>query len=191
MAQNTPDFIHTGLPEWLTPPKTHVGPPYTEHQLEYILANLSEGRTYASLRREDPTLPTYGELLRWLRKHPELLKEYYESHENGTESLIEIGQGLIEGYEPDGSPCMDDVPMLKLRIDFIKWVAASRNAKRYGEKKQIDVTQKVDLSDALRIAEERAQRHRQRLTQGVTIDVTPDVFEELDPLDTIDTLDED
>ena len=163
-----PDFIHTGLPEWMLPPKTHVGPPYTEHQLEFIMDGLSEGRSYASMRRMDPTLPTYGELLRYLRKNPELLSEYYGAHENGTEALTDIAADLLEGYEPDGSPCMDDVPRLKLRIDYIKWLAASRNSKRYGEKRQIDVTQKLDLSDALKQAEQRA--HSYRLSRGVTVD---------------------
>ena len=162
------DFVYTGLPEWLMPPKTHQGPPYTEHQIEHILNRLGDGVSYASLRREDPTLPSYRELLKFLRKNQHLYNEYLEAQQDGSEALVDMGLDLINGVESDGSPCMDDVPRLQARLGMIKWVAGARYAKRYGEKRQIDVNNKIDLTDALRLADERAQQHR--IARGVTIE---------------------
>jgi len=166
--EKAPEFIHTGLPEWMVPPKTHEGPPYTEHHLEFIFEKLSEGNTYASLQRDYPELPTRRELMKFLRKNQHLYEEYLESQRDGSETLVDMAQDLSNGVEPDGSPCMDDVPRLRERIGMIKWIAAARHTERYGEKRQIDVNSKVDLTDALRMADERAKQHR--LSRGVTID---------------------
>ena len=103
-----------------------------------------------------------------LRRDPALLNRYYEAQEDGSEALVDIGTDLINGVEPDGSPCMDEVPRLQARLHWIKWVAGARYNKRYGEKKQLEVNNKVDLTDALKAAEQRAQQ--MRLSRGTVIE---------------------
>jgi len=106
--------------------------------------------------------------LKFLRKNQHLYNEYFEAQQDGSEALVDMGLDLVNGVEPDGSPCMDDVPRLQARLGMIKWVAGARYSKRYGEKRQIDVNSKIDLTDALKLADERAQQHR--LARGVTIE---------------------
>lgn len=153
-------FIETGLPEWLCPPKKHVGPPYADHQIVKVLDHLSNGRSYASLVREDPTLPTYRELFKYLRQNPKLLDEYYEAQTVGTEALVDLGLDLMRGIAEDGTPSMDDVSRVREQLSYIKWVAGARNSKRYGEKRQVSIETKIDLSDAMKDAEKRVLSRR-------------------------------
>ena len=59
------------------------------------------------------------------------------------------------GYDKDGTPSMDDIQRIREEVSYIKWVAGKRASQRYGEKKQIDITAKLDLSDAISDAEMR------------------------------------
>lgn len=158
MAQIEKDFIMTGLPEWMVPPKQHHGPPYTDHQLEAIFAWLAEGNSYASLKRKDPTMPKHGELMRFLHKNPPLLEEYYSAQAAGMEPLTDAGLERAQGLDRDGTPSMDDINRIREEVSYIKWVAGKRASNRYGEKKQIDITTRLDLSGAMSDAEKRIER---------------------------------
>ena len=157
MAQIEKDFIMTDLPEWLVP-KQHHGPPYTNHQLEDIFAWLAEGNTYASLKRKDPTMPNHGELMRFLHKNQTLLDEYYSAQAAGMEPLTDAGLERARGFDSDGTPSIDDINRIREEVSYIKWVAGKRASNRYGEKKQIDITTKLDLSGAMNDAQKRIER---------------------------------
>lgn len=167
--ESTDEFVHTDLPEWLLPEKIHTGPPYTEHTLEKIFQWCASGRPLSILLREDPTMPEMGELMRFLHKNPKLLNDYYDAQQAGTESITDRVHYRSMGYDEDGSPTMDDPARIKLEVDNLKWLAGSRNAKRYGEKKQVDITNKVDISEALQAADQRRLAY-QRPERTLTID---------------------
>jgi hypothetical protein len=151
----TDDFIMTGMPTWLIPPKTHVGPPYTEAQLEKVFEWLSEGKTLTSLYRSDPAMPSPGELMRYLHKHPRLLDDYFRARSIGMELLNDETRDTLNGEINE----MEDLDRTRERIKHSRWLAAVYNPQRYGEKRQIDITNKLDISEALAAAEARRQEH--------------------------------
>lgn len=143
----------TGLPGWLIPPKTHVGPPYTEQQLEKIFNWLSKGRTLTSLVRANPEMPDPGELMRFLHQNPPLLDQYHKARAIGVDLTMDETMDHLN----DDADSPEDLERTKQRIGHTRWLASMYNPKRYGERKQIDINNKVDISAALQIAEERVK----------------------------------
>lgn len=159
MAEKSPTFIHTGLPEWMLPKKRHQGPPYTEHVLVKIFEWIADGKTYAALLREDSTMPSHGEFYRHLQKNPNLMKEYHKAQEAGIEVATDLGMERSQGLDRDGLPTLTDPQIIREEVGYVKWLASKRSPDRYGDKKQIDVNTKIDLTGAMEDAERRRLAH--------------------------------
>jgi len=93
-----------------------------------------------------------------LHKNPPLLEEYYSAQAAGMEPLTDAGLERAQGLDRDGTPSMDDINRIREEVSYIKWVAGKRASNRYGEKKQIDITTRLDLSGAMSDAEKRIER---------------------------------
>jgi len=153
-------IAETNVPHWLQPPQLHrplaTDSQYTEWTWEHILERISCGETLASICR-DENMPDEGRFRRWVFADPQRKQRYYDARLIGADK-IEDSMLAIADAEDDP---MEDVQRSKLRIDSRKWLLGVWNRKRYAETKQIDVTHNVDISDAMREAEERVLARQQ------------------------------
>jgi len=152
----------TGVPHWLQPPKKDGGEFYTEWVWEHALERCTAGETLTSICR-DAHMPDIERFRRWIFADPQRKARYYEAREAGAEKIEDEMLDIADG---EG---MEDVQRSTLRINTRKWLLGVWNRKRYGESKQIDVNHTVDITDAMRAAEERAAMlHNDRM--GVVIE---------------------
>ena len=91
------------------------------------------------------------------RQNVPLFSNKYEiARIEGMESLADGLLTIVDRY--------DDVQAARLQSDNTKWLLSKRNAKKYGDRLDVNVSQTVDISGALNEALNRA-----------AIDITPDI----------------
>ena len=164
-------FIDSGIPYDQQPPKIHEGPPYDVACVDYILEMLSGGVSLSSILRDDPALPRMGELMGFLRRNTEWWEKYLDARAAQAEVFREK---MEEAADPTGDS-ISDVQRDRLKVDTYKWLMSVSNRDLYGDKKQIDVNQKLDLSAAMQAAEKRVET----MQRGVTLEgVLEDEFED-------------
>jgi hypothetical protein len=171
-------FIDSGIPYEQQPVKIHEGPPYDVASVEYILELVSGGLKLSSILEDDPSLPRMGELMGFLRRNPEWWDKYLDARAAQAEVFREKIQEAID----PGDDSISDVQRDRLKFDGYKWLAAVSNRDLYGDKKQIDVNQKLDLSAAMQAAEKRVET----MQRGVTLEGVLDDEHDDEPQD--DTL---
>lgn len=100
-------------------------PLYTKELGDKICFKIMEG---ISVHRicQDESMPCPATLYKWLRTEPEFLENYREAKENQADLFVEQ---LLE--IPDTE---EDVQRAKLKVDVRKWAASRFNAKKYGDR---------------------------------------------------------
>lgn len=149
----------TGTPAWLQPPKTDTSDFYNEWTWEEILRRVSEGHSIASLCREPEMPQNAGKLLRWIMNDVDRKDLYYKAQAIGTEMLTDKMMSIADAEDDP----MEDVQRSTLRVNTHKWVISARNRDRFGDKKQIEQTVTVNISDAMENAQKRVADLRQPL----------------------------
>lgn len=148
-------FIKTGVPAWMQPHKLDRYPLYTEYTWDLILTRLSAGDP-VTIICEDPTMPEYGRLLRFIH-HPdnsEYLEQYRHAQKIASESInAKLQSELMSGVDANGFPL--DMDMLRERIRHGRFLMAAWNRDVYGEKKQVETTVTVDIGEAMQQAQMR------------------------------------
>ncbi len=147
-------ITQTGVPYWLQPEKRDSAPFYTERVWEDILDGIAAGQTLTSLCNK-PNTPEYNQMLKWVHSDPNRKERYYLAREIGAEKIEDGMLNIADGKDANGEPTMDDVQRSTLRISTRKWLLGVWNRKRYGETKQVDVKVEVDISEAMKLANER------------------------------------
>lgn len=160
-------FIDSGIPYHLQPKKIHEGPPYDVACIPYILDRIVEGHTLASILRDDPALPRMNEFIQYVRSDPKLYQQYLEAKEARAEVYTDKMVAAAEGVNEKGEEVMEDVQRSRLKVDTYKWLAGVSNRQLYGEKKQIDVNTRLDLSEAMEMAERRLA---EKVIEGEVVD---------------------
>ena len=97
----------------------------------------------------NPHWPDRSNIFIWRRRHEEFRDKYTKAKEDQTEVSVEYMQELMNEphkYQDLETGLMKlDVPMLRLKMDAIKWQAAKLKPKKYGETKvQEQVNTEVD-----------------------------------------------
>lgn len=163
-------FVDSGIPLEHQPPKTFEGPPYDVAIVNWLLDRLADGYTISEVLADDPTLPRYGEVISYIRHRPELWERYQDAKMTKAELFPEVAQLASQGRDKYGNETMEDVQSRRLAVDTSLKLAGLFNRDLYGERKQIDVTQKIDLRVAMKQAEERlAQRRAEKIIEGEVI----------------------
>ena len=103
----------------------------------------------------DPRAPSYARFISWVYKDEARRARYDEAQLAGAEV---IKQQMLMIADADDS--LEDVNRSTLRINTRKWMLGVMDKKRFGDTKQIDQTVTINLSDAMREAQERLDRAR-------------------------------
>lgn len=159
----SPQFIETGVPHWLQPPKRDTSPVYTEYTWETALHRLSGGETLTSICR-DAHMPDYGPFLRWIHSDENRKARYREAQALATEAMADRSIARAEGFDSEGNELLEDVQRTKLVLDQMRFIMRAWNPDRYAEKKQTDVNVTVDLTVAMEKANERVLSSRKPMT---------------------------
>jgi hypothetical protein len=178
-------FIDSGIPLHLQPPKIHEGPPYDVALIHYMIEQIAEGGMLATMLADDPTLPRRNEFMQYISKRPDLKEAYENAREISGHANMEFSVLAAEGRDKEGSEVMETEQRSKVRSDAYRWAASVLNRKDYGDRKQIDVNQTLDLSDAMRMAEERVARQRERVIRGEVVQELIEVLDDVDDSDDV------
>lgn len=127
-----------------------------------IFERIAGGEPMAAICR-DEDMPSYPWVTAQIRAHTELQRQYTAALEDRADFLAWQIEMLADSPMPqgmDGASKSAWVQHLRVKLDARKWLAAKMAPKRYGEKLEIDNTVRVDLAEAMRLAQERVDRFR-------------------------------
>lgn len=130
------------------------------HAFETILSMLSRGMTLKKAFRERFPGANYELMMRWIMRDAERKRLYYDAQEIGAETTFSELIERADGTDPEHS--METVDRARLAIDTRKYVIERQNRKRFGDVKQIEMNQNINLRGALEEA-------RGRLIEGEVI----------------------
>jgi hypothetical protein len=122
------DFLKNGRPTL-----------YNEKIADEICAAIaSSEKGLYHLVQQYPHWPQRQQIFVWLQKHPEFADKYYKAKENQAEVITDYMQSLVDEthktVDVNGNVKID-VPLLKLKIDSLRWHASKLKPKRFGEAK--------------------------------------------------------
>ena len=122
---------------------------YSEQLSDEICTRLAEGEPFSTICRDDH-MPHFSTIWRWERAHPEFKAQTQMALEHGTHFLASDCLRIADDTEMD-------VPNRKLMVDTRLRLIGKWNARRYGERMQVDQTTRIEdhskeeLQEALRM----------------------------------------
>ena len=130
-----------------------------------VLEHIASGQPLTAFVESRPLPFDYQRCLSWIMRDETRKLRYYEAQETGAEIVSHQILGIA-----DADDSIEDVARSTLRINSRKWLMGVWSRKRFGEIKQIDQNVTIDLSAAMREAQERLDSAR-------TVDVLGRVVE--------------
>ena len=114
-------------------------------QQDCLLAGLAAGQSLRSLcaKKQMPPLLT---VLDWLGQDKAFADAFARSREAWAEALFDLLDEV--SAQAAASTSAVEVSGLRLKSDNIKWKLARMNPRKYGERQQLDVSAKVELTQA-------------------------------------------
>ena len=83
--------------------------------------------------------PARSKILLWLRLYPDFRDNYYKAKEDQCEAIVEYMHETMneehKSVDEDSGEVTIDVPLLKLKIDYLKWQAGKLKCKKFGDLK--------------------------------------------------------
>ena len=103
---------------------------YDPKVADQICHGIAEGHSLVSILKEDPELPTYTTIMKWLKDFPEFAENYARAREDqadhDADKIGDIAKRVVKGeLEPNAA---------RVAIDAYKWAAGKRKPKVYGDK---------------------------------------------------------
>jgi hypothetical protein len=155
-AQANPS-IATPLPEWLTgapvtdptPPKQSTSALHEQFDrlFEHLIDQITIGRSLASILENDARGIYVAEFLRYVKRSPEKASRLREAQEIHSEVRFSKIQDIAENAL--------DSRMADSQIAAIGKQASAYDRKRFGDVKQVEITQNISILDAMAKARER------------------------------------
>lgn len=100
---------------------------FNEASWQLVLDMIEDGFTIEEIN-DNPDLPSWSTIRRWIRSSPEREDQYKASRDLSADMLESQLMGLVR-YVTD----KDDVPAAKLQADTLKWIIP-RRSRRYMDK---------------------------------------------------------
>lgn len=114
---------------------------YTTETAEAICKRLEEGETIKAICASDG-MPDWETVRRWLRNREDFRAQYARAREISAEALeMEIIEVSRKAFDKDSAAAA------RVQVDALKWIAAKRAPKVYGDK--LDVSHSLDLTSHL------------------------------------------
>jgi len=144
------------LPAWLAP-----RPEFSRDDLGGLLGYLRNGKSLTAFCRDRSIDP--GTLRRWIHDDIERLNLYRDAQSLGAE-LIE--DQLLDISDGTDSQIPNDIQRDALRVKTRQYLLEVWNRDRYGNKARVEVGVTVDITGAMREAQQRVERLRGRTFEG-------------------------
>ena len=112
----------------------------------------------------NPHWPMRSTIFLWRRKHKEFSDLYTKAKEDQTEVSVEYMQELMnephkyEDYETGRMKV--DVPMMRLKMDAIKWQAAKLKPRKYGDNNKEEIVNNDIHEDAMKRKQEMEEKYK-------------------------------
>lgn len=100
---------------------------YTREIGEAVCARLEAGETLTAIGR-DPAMPSYGVILRWVKRFPEFQEMYVAARAVQCDYLFDEARDVALWAT------RADVPVARLQFDVIRWQTARLAPKKYLER---------------------------------------------------------
>lgn len=113
-----------------------------------LLLRSAEGESVFTISHDDH-MPCRATLYKWIREDPQFRAEYENALEQRADKYVEqiadLSRYMSERAAMGASN--EEVTALKSHINSLQWIAARLNAKKYGDRQQLDVDQKITLDE--------------------------------------------
>lgn len=118
----------------------------TREQKELAIRLAAEGATITKIA--DELLISHYDLWQYRQHNPSFANIFDDARQEGLEYLAE---GLLTAHED-----IADVQKARLKSENTRWYLSKAKPKKYGDRIDLNVTQTIDISNALSEAKERA-----------------------------------
>ena len=131
-------------------PPSIILPSYDEDKADQLLERIATGESLAFICR-DPTMSFMPTIFKWIARDVcAFANRYASAREAQAETLADELVDISDSETDD-----TNVNRHKLRIETRKWIAAKLLPKKYGERVQVDVEQRISVNVALEQATTR------------------------------------
>lgn len=89
----------------------------------------------------------------WLMRDPERKRLLIEAQEVGSFGMYADTFSIVDGTDPTAPG--EDIARSRLRFEQRKWALGVTDRKRYGERKELDINQTIDIRGAIADAKRR------------------------------------
>lgn len=111
-----------------------------------------------------PHWPDRATIFIWRRKHEDFRNKYTKAKEEQTEVCVEYMQEIMNEphryTDPETGRIIVDVPMLRVKIDTIKWQASKLKPKKFGDLKVQETTNSEIDEDLKKRMKEMDEKNR-------------------------------
>lgn len=113
-----------------------------------LLLRAAEGESIFTIC-QDPAMPARSSIYKWIREDSQFRDEYAAALDQRADKYVEQIADLSAHMQQRAAmgASNEEVTALKAHINSLQWIAARLNPKKYGDKQQLDIDQKVTLDD--------------------------------------------
>jgi hypothetical protein len=149
----------------------------TPEIFERILEEMRGGKTLAQvldIHKEGNNYPSLSTVYKYTNNHSEARAQYTQARENCADALADDILRVAESTL--------DPQRARNQITARQWLASKIKPKVYGDKLDVDVNNRIDISLAIQQGRQRAQViDNTMLLPAFTSDIQSDAKEEIDP----------
>jgi len=113
-----------------------------------LLLRVAEGESVFTIC-QDAHMPSRASVYKSIREDAQFKMEYEAALEQRADKYVEQIADLSRHMQERAAmgASNEEVTALKAHVNSLQWIAARLNAKKYGDKQQLDIDQKVTLDD--------------------------------------------
>lgn len=125
-----------------------------------VIASHKEGLTSLCAKRDH--WPAPANIFIWLRRYPDFREKYAQAKSEQVEVSINYMQEMMEEphhFVDDNGNNRVDVPMLRVKIDAIKWKASKLQPKKYSDSKNEEIKNDL-LEESIKLKHELDEKNK-------------------------------